>query len=278
MNTGEPHVDYTAQTMWKEMSAQTKRAREWMNNYPTVSCLCSTYNRPQLLKEAVRCFLEQTYAAKELIILNDHPGQHLWVDTWTFRQGVRVVNWPTRMGSLGEKRQWLKQAAGGDLLCIWDDDDLHLPHKIETAVQFFQTNPEYDVYSPVHAVVLVDNKDPHIQGNYFEAGATIKAKYARTHNYPWVNIQMDQAFMRGARTARPEETGRWTYVYRWGMHVHHLSGYPAGDVPQNWLDAVDETPLPDEPQRIQIIPAYDHDYWTMLKEANLGYQTPMGSK
>ena len=38
---------------------------------PFVSCLCCTYGRPILLGEAVKCFLDQDYPNKELIIIND---------------------------------------------------------------------------------------------------------------------------------------------------------------------------------------------------------------
>ena len=48
---------------------------------PLVSCICPTYNRPprhqHLLEEAIASFLRQDYPNKELIVLNDCPGQEL---------------------------------------------------------------------------------------------------------------------------------------------------------------------------------------------------------
>jgi len=68
-----------------------------------VSCICATYNRsPQhqwLLEEAVESFLRQDYSEKELIILNDCPGQELVCDA----PGVVVINIPRRFHSHGEK-------------------------------------------------------------------------------------------------------------------------------------------------------------------------------
>ena len=39
--------------------------------YPLVSVVCPTYNRPQYLPTAIRCFFQQTYLNKEMIIVDD---------------------------------------------------------------------------------------------------------------------------------------------------------------------------------------------------------------
>ena len=72
-----------------------------------VSCLCLTYNRPGrdellLLEEAVMSFLQQTYPDKELLILNDHPGQKLFCNY----PGVKVFNFPERFETLTDKIQF----------------------------------------------------------------------------------------------------------------------------------------------------------------------------
>ena len=44
-----------------------------MERTPAVSCICPTYGRPELLEEAIYCFLLQDYPGpKELIVLNDY--------------------------------------------------------------------------------------------------------------------------------------------------------------------------------------------------------------
>jgi glycosyltransferase involved in cell wall biosynthesis len=69
---------------------------------PLVSCICPTYNRPphhqHLLEEAIESFLRQDYANKELIVLNDCPGQELLCDA----PGVRVVNAAERFPSISD--------------------------------------------------------------------------------------------------------------------------------------------------------------------------------
>ena len=85
---------------------------------PLVSCVCVTYGRPILLGEAVKCFIDQTYPNKELIIVNDQEGVTLRFSE--DRDNIRVENVPTRFGSLGEKRNYGMSLANGDYICIWD--------------------------------------------------------------------------------------------------------------------------------------------------------------
>ncbi len=77
---------------------------------PLVSCLCCTYGRPLLLGEAIKCFMDQDYPNKELIILNDQEGVNLKINY--NKSDIIVHNIPKRFKSLGEKeiilKDWLK--------------------------------------------------------------------------------------------------------------------------------------------------------------------------
>ena len=53
-----------------------------------------------LIEEAVESFLRQDYLRKELVILNDTPGQVIEFD----HPRVKIINWPERYPTLGEKR------------------------------------------------------------------------------------------------------------------------------------------------------------------------------
>src|ERR1051325_3201162 len=97
-----------------------------------VSCLCLTYGRPTLLEEAIESFLRQQWdGPKELLILNDHPEQKL-----IYRhRSVRVYNVRRRLATLGQKRNLSVALARYDNLLIWDDDDIHLPWRIEETMK-----------------------------------------------------------------------------------------------------------------------------------------------
>ncbi len=90
-----------------------------------------TYGRPVYVNEAVKMFLEQDYPADhcELIVMNDCPGQVFRADP-EIEATVRVFNRPNRYATLGEKRNACIELAKGDLIAIWDDDDLYLPWRL----------------------------------------------------------------------------------------------------------------------------------------------------
>ncbi len=101
---------------------------------PLVSCLCPTYNRcpsrKALVEESIECFLRQDYARRELIVLNDTPGQTLRYE----HPLVRVYNIPTRFPTLSDKIRFMIDESRGDILARWDDDDIHLPWRLSYSV------------------------------------------------------------------------------------------------------------------------------------------------
>src|SRR5215468_7743421 len=105
-----------------------------MREHPAVSCICLTYGRPEVLEEAIHAFLLQDYPGrKELIILNDYDGHHLTCD----HADVQVVNIPKRFRTVGEKMNAAVALASHDLLFVWDDDDIFLPHRLRFSVEHF---------------------------------------------------------------------------------------------------------------------------------------------
>src|SRR5215470_348934 len=105
-----------------------------MREHPAVSCICLTYGRPEVLEEAIYSFLCQDYSGrKELIVLNDYAGQHLTCD----HADIQVFNIPKRFRTVGEKMNAAVALASHDLLSVWDDDDIYLPHRLRFSVAHF---------------------------------------------------------------------------------------------------------------------------------------------
>lgn len=99
----------------------------------TSVCMC-TYDRPELLPEAVECFLRQTTEDSELVIINDRPEQEIVVD----HPRIRVVNLDKRFESTGEKRTYSATVSHGKYLMFWDDDDIYLPTHTESCLNRLQ--------------------------------------------------------------------------------------------------------------------------------------------
>ncbi|MFV9504137.1 MAG: glycosyltransferase [Oscillochloridaceae bacterium umkhey_bin13] len=95
--------------------------------HPLISCLMPTANRRAFVPQAIRYFLRQDYAPKELLILDD--GTDPVADLVPADPQVRYVRLESRL-SLGAKRNRCVELARGDLLIHWDDDDWHAPQRI----------------------------------------------------------------------------------------------------------------------------------------------------
>lgn len=90
-----------------------------------ISCLCVTRGRVALLGRAVGCFLEQTHAQRELLILfeSDDAATRDYVATLADQRirGIEVPVSPKQ--TLGSLRNLAVAAARGRYVCQWDDDD-----------------------------------------------------------------------------------------------------------------------------------------------------------
>lgn len=193
-----------------------------------VSCLMLTYNKfPEhqtLVEEALGSFQRQDYADKELIILNDAPGQVLFLEQEL--PNVTVVNLPRRARTLGEKCNIAAALATGDLLLRWDDDDIHLPHRISLTVA---KRKDAAYWKPSHSFFLQGSQLRLLNG-YMAACCIERGAFETIRGYPFMGVGEDQGVEKLIRDAglkfivdkvTPDEA---FYIYRWGGGSTHVSG------------------------------------------------------
>ena len=97
-----------------------------------------THDRLSLARRAIRCFADQTYPERELVIVTDGDLRYRralarYVDHLGL-QTVRFVYPDSDRLALGQLRNIALDAAHGDVICQWDDDDCYHPERL--AVQF----------------------------------------------------------------------------------------------------------------------------------------------
>jgi hypothetical protein len=99
---------------------------------PFVSCLCPTNRRPKPLENSLACYLAQDYLAdrRELLILND--AGELGNQSGP---GWELISISRRFRSLPEKFNALAGLARGEVLVVWEDDDIYLPWHISAHVE-----------------------------------------------------------------------------------------------------------------------------------------------
>ncbi|MBS0208881.1 MAG: glycosyltransferase family 2 protein, partial [Planctomycetes bacterium] len=191
--------------------------------------MCLTFGRPQVLEEAIESFLRQDYTGgKELIVLNDCAQQTLVFD----HPDVAVVNVSKRFKTVGEKRNACAALASHDLLLVWDDDDIFLPHRISFSLAHFDAKKGF--FKPSKALMLNNGAVSGPKSNLFHSGSCFtRDLFNRAHGYAHMgsgqDLDLEQAFERligrgkNYNSIKPEEI---FYLYRWGgTGSFHLSGF-----------------------------------------------------
>lgn len=105
---------------------------------PRVSCLMVTRNRAATARLAIDCFLRQTYAARELVILDDGEDDALRDHVAALADPRIRMFRPEGRATLGELRNRAAALARGEYVCQWDDDDLYDPSRIASQMAVVQ--------------------------------------------------------------------------------------------------------------------------------------------
>jgi glycosyltransferase involved in cell wall biosynthesis len=207
-----------------------KSAARWaarLVNPPPVSCICPTYGRVAPLEEAIQSFLRQDYPGqKELIVLNDYGRQTLALD----HPEVRIINLARRFRTVGEKYKAAAALASHDLIFVWHDDDIYLPHRLSLSVARFA--PQRGFFKADRAWFWNDGKLSGPDRNTFHGGCCwSRDLWVETPGYPHVGNGYDIGFEErcddqrsGATVAQQVKPEDVYYIYRWaGTGSYHLS-------------------------------------------------------
>jgi glycosyltransferase involved in cell wall biosynthesis len=106
---------------------------------PEVSVILPTYNRAWILKEAIDSVLAQDFKDFELIVVDDGSTDDTGQILDSYDQDLMVLHQSNRGVSAARNRGI--DAAAGRLIAFLDSDDLWLPRKLTTQVNFFNSNP-----------------------------------------------------------------------------------------------------------------------------------------
>jgi len=189
-----------------------------------IVCLMPTYGRtPQLLNNAVACFVNQTYKNKLLVILDDLGN----LENCNAPEGIIIMSRKTRCASMGAKYNLiLKTVTNWDAAAVWDDDDLYLPDYLSTHAAVL----DYAEWSKPSEIITAYTNPPQRESaaGRFHGTLAISAELL-AYVQGWENTRrgtFDQEFIakleKAAPVGRPE--GRH-YVYRWGStQAMHSSG------------------------------------------------------
>lgn len=112
------------------------------NVKPKVSCLCPSYQRVESLKNVVNCFNNQSYENRELVVVHRSTD----IETKEYiasldQENIKAVEVVyTENTTLGDVRNLSIDAATGDYICVWDDDDWYHRDRIKTQLEAIQSS------------------------------------------------------------------------------------------------------------------------------------------
>ncbi len=111
-----------------------------MNDKPMVSVIIPTYNYGQYVTEAVESVLGQTYANREIIVVDDGSTDDTRERLGSYGDRVRYIYQENR--GLSAARNTGIKAARGDLIAFLDADDVWVPEKLSVEVPILGAQAE----------------------------------------------------------------------------------------------------------------------------------------
>ena len=211
-------------------------------NYPKVSVVISTYNRPDKLDRALESVCNQTFSDFEVVVVDDcsttHDENHAVLEKWDANFTSRGIDMCAfRLGEnsgyqCAPKNRGIEQSRG-DYIAYLDDDNTWRPDHLQVCVDAIEADLSTDlVYSRISYHVapeirptivekfgrdIPDGDAPGTewnptllsQANYIDTSTILHSKGAFWRLVRETGFGWDESLRR---------FGDWNFVWRWASH------------------------------------------------------------
>jgi glycosyltransferase involved in cell wall biosynthesis len=129
---------------------------------PVASVVMPTYNGERFLRPAIDSILNQTFRGFELILIDDGSTDSTPRILEEFKEKdprIVVLRNERNLGIAGATNRGLA-AARGQYLALQDHDDISLPHRLQTELNFLQSHPDIAVVGSA-ATLINDDGVPY---------------------------------------------------------------------------------------------------------------------
>jgi glycosyltransferase involved in cell wall biosynthesis len=122
---------------------------------PLVSVVMPTYNGERFLRLAIESILSQTFQGFELIVIDDGSNDGTPGILSEFKDNrIVILKNERNLGIAGATNRGLA-AARSQYVALQDHDDISLPHRLQTEVEFLEAHPEIAIIGS--AATLIDD-------------------------------------------------------------------------------------------------------------------------
>jgi len=116
---------------------------------PVISVILPTYNCANFLPHSIQSILSQTYDSYEIIVVDDGSTDNTKEVLNPFMQKIKYVSYHWNKGAHVARNIGIRQALGKYIAFI-DADDLWLPEKLQTDVDYLETHPDISMTYSKH--------------------------------------------------------------------------------------------------------------------------------
>ncbi len=125
-----------------------------------------TYNRPDLVRDAIRSVKAQTFADFRVVVSDNRSSPEAVDRTRRFVEDMDDDRFsfhlqPVNQGEYGQGRQFMSQSADADFLIMLHDDDILDPDYLAAAVAALDAAPEADLFAANFYMMDVEARKLH---------------------------------------------------------------------------------------------------------------------
>ncbi len=120
---------------------------------PLVSVVIPHYRRYEMLSEAIKSVVAQSYGCWEIIVVDDGSPEEEWSNWLSInKKELTGLGQDTKIsyfgmnhcGLAGVVRNFGVEQAKGEYIAFLDSDDLWLPTKLESQINYLNSHPEFE--------------------------------------------------------------------------------------------------------------------------------------
>ena len=140
-------------------------------NFPKVSVIIPTYNRPHLIGRAIQSILNQTYQNFEIVVIDDSPNDETEKVVKKFGDArIKYIHNKIRSNLPKARNQGVRESSSDSkYIAFLDDDDEYLPQFLKKVIEVFEKEHNIDVI--ITNAQVMDEEDKAISKLFYNSNS-----------------------------------------------------------------------------------------------------------